>query len=133
MTSDNDAPQRIAKLTPLADVLARVDALARRVEPRAVEIADALGRVPAGDVNAVLEPRVPLALRDGWAVSADLTSDASSYAPMPLPAAARIDVGQPLPAGADAVAPLAAVMRRGGRMDIVAPVGVVEGVLPAGG
>jgi molybdopterin molybdotransferase len=132
MTPDNDAPQRIVKLTPLADVLARVDALVKPVEPRSVEIAGAVGRVPAGDVNAVLEPRVPLALRDGWAVSADLTGDASSYAPVPLPAAERIDVGQPLPAGADAVAPLDAVMRRDGRMDIIAPVGVGEGVLPAG-
>jgi len=28
-----------------------------------------------------------LALRDGWAVRSDLTTDASSYAPVPLPAA----------------------------------------------
>jgi molybdopterin molybdotransferase len=130
--TDADSPQRIAKLTPLADVLARIDALVKPVEPRAVEIAGAIGRVPAGDANGILEPRVPLALRDGWAVSADLTSDASSYAPVPLPATARIDVGQPLPAGADAVAPLDAMVPRDGRTDIIAPVGVGEGVLPAG-
>src|SRR5258708_25645080 len=110
--TDVVSPQRIARLPPLGDVLARIDALVRPVEPRKVEIAAAAGRIPAGDVNAVLEPRVPLALRDGWAVSADLTSDASSYAPVPLLAALRIDLGQPLPTGADAVAPLDAVVRR---------------------
>jgi molybdopterin molybdotransferase len=71
-------------------------------------------------------------LRDGWAVHADLTTDASSYAPAPLPAAARIDVGQPMPAGADAVAPLDVVVARGGRMEIIAPVAAGEGVLAAG-
>jgi molybdopterin biosynthesis enzyme len=76
-------------------------------------------------------PRVPLALRDGWAVSAELTTDASSYAPVSLPAAARIEVGQPMPAGADAVAPTDVVVRRHGQVEIIAPVGSGEGVLPA--
>jgi molybdopterin biosynthesis enzyme len=99
MTPDNDAPQRIVKLTPLADVLARVDALVKPVEPRSVEIAGAVGRVPAGDVNVVLEPRVPLALRDGWAVSADLTIDASSRAGA-APCRGADRCGATLPAGA---------------------------------
>jgi molybdopterin biosynthesis enzyme len=79
-----------------------------------------------------MHPRLPLALRDGWAVLAELTLDAGPYAPMPLPAARRIDVGEPLPQGADAVAPFDAVELRGGAPHAVAPVGPGEGVLPAG-
>jgi molybdopterin biosynthesis enzyme len=102
------------------------------VAPREVAIGAAAGRVLAGDVSAAPRPRAPLALRDGWAVDADLTTDASSYAPAPLPAAARIDVGQPLPAGADAVAPLDVVAARGSRSEIIAPVAAGDGVLAAG-
>jgi molybdopterin biosynthesis enzyme len=133
MTSDPESPQRIARLTPLGEVLARIDALVNPVAPRQVETAVAVGRVAVGDATVALHPRVPLALRDGWAVSADLTTDASSYAPAVLPAAARIDVGQPMPVGADAVAPLDVVVRRHGQVEIIAPVGVGEGVLPTGG
>jgi molybdopterin biosynthesis enzyme len=129
---DNDQPQRITRLTALADVLARVDALARPVKPRELETAAAVGKVLAGDVRVALHPRVPLALHDGWAVSSELTTDASSYAPVPLTAASRVDVGQPMPAGADAVAPLDAVMRRHGQVEIIAPVAAGDGVLPAG-
>jgi len=132
MADETESPQRIARLTPLADVLARVDALVKPVAPREVDTAAAIGRVVAGDVNTVLNPRMPLALRDGWAVRSDLTTDASSYAPAPLPAAARIDAGEPMPAGADAVAPLDVVVMRGGRAEIIAPIGAGEGVLPAG-
>ena len=128
----DETPQRITRLTPLANVLARIDALVKQVAPREVEAVAAVGRVLAGDVSVVLHPRVPLALRDGWAVRAELTTDAGSYAPAPLPGATRIDVGEPLPADADAVAPLEVVVTRGDRMDIIAPVAVGEGVLPAG-
>jgi molybdopterin molybdotransferase len=128
---DNDSPQRIAKLTPLTDVLARIDALVNLVAPREVAITAAVGRVLAADVAVGTHPRVPLALRDGWAVSAELTTDASSYAPVPLPAAARIEVGEPMPVGADAVAPLDVVLRRHGQVEIIAPIGSGEGVLPA--
>ncbi len=68
MADGTEIPQRIARLTPLADVLARVDALVKSVAPREIETGAAIGRILAGDVNAVLNPRVPLALRDGWAV-----------------------------------------------------------------
>jgi molybdopterin molybdotransferase len=129
---DNDSPQRIAKLTPLADVLARIDALVNSVAPREVALTAAVGRILARDAAVGTHPRVPLALRDGWAVSADLTTDASAYTPVPLPAAARIEVGEPMPVGADAVAPLDVVLRRHGQVEIIAPVGSGEGVLPAG-
>ena len=135
MVSAADNPQRIARLMPLADVLARIDALVAPVPPREVAIAAAVGRVLAGDVTSGgrARPPVPLALRDGWAVSADLTIDASSYAPAPLPAATRIALGEPMPAGTDAVAPFDVVVARSGRTEIVGPVVAGEGVLPPGG
>jgi molybdopterin molybdotransferase len=129
---DDETPQRINRLTPLADVLARIDALVKQVAPREVETVTATGRVLAGDMSVVLHPRVPLALRDGWAVRAELTTDAGSYAPAPLPGATRIDVGEPMPGDADAVAPLEVVVMRGGRTEIIAPVAAGDGVLPAG-
>ena len=75
-------------------------------------------------------PAQALALRDGFAVRADATVDASAYAPAPLsPAAARVDMGEPMPGGADAVAMLDAVNARGQALVPVAP---GEGVLAAG-
>ncbi len=124
--------QRIARLTPLDEVLARIDALVEPVEPREVAMAAASGRVLAADVIVPSHPQVPLALRDGWAVSSDLTTDASSYAPAPLRVAIRIDAGEPMPAGADAVAPLDIVAMRGSGAEIIAQVGQGEGMLPAG-
>jgi molybdopterin molybdotransferase len=132
LAMDDETPQRITRLTPLADVLARIDAQVKQAAPREVETSAAAGRVLAGDVRVVLHPRVPLALRDGWAVRAELTTDAGSYAPAPLPGATRIDVGEPMPGDADAVAPLEVVVMRGGRTEIIAPVAAGDGVLPAG-
>ncbi len=128
-----DRRQRIARLTPLADVLARLDALVRPVAPRTVELAAAVGQTLAEDV--IIHAPVPataLALRDGWAVSSDLTTDASAYAPAPLPSAVWVDVGEPLPGDADAVAPIDGVVIRDGAAQALAPVGPGEGALPTG-
>lgn len=127
-----DRPQRIARLTPLADVLARLDPLLAPVAPRSAELSAARGLTLAEDV--IVASPIPLAaraLRDGWAVPSDLTIDASGYAPAPLPFALRLDAGEPLPDGADAVAPLDAVAIRDGAAHALAPVGPGEGVLPA--
>src|SRR5262249_44467787 len=133
MIVEPDRRQRIARLTPLADVLARLDALVKPVTPRTAELAAALGRTLAEDV--ILHAPIPAtarALRDGWAVSSDLTTDASAYAPAPLPAAVWIDVGEPLPGDADAVAPLDGVAMRDAAAQALAPVGPGEGALPPG-
>jgi molybdopterin molybdotransferase len=124
--------QRIARLTPLDAVLARVDALAGPVAPREVAIAAAVGRVLAGEITVAARPGGPLALRDGWAVDSALAHDAGPYAPAPLPSAIRIDAGEALPAGADAVAEVDAVVVRDGRAEAIAPITSGEGVLPAG-
>jgi molybdopterin biosynthesis enzyme len=133
MVVEPDIPQRIARLTPLDDVLARLDALTQPVIPRASGLAAALGCTLAADVvTAAAIPAAARALRDGWAVASDLTIDAGAYAPTPLPSALRIDTGEPLPPGADAVAPLDAVVMRNGLPEAVAPVTSGEGVLAAG-
>ena len=133
MIVEPDRRQRIARLTPLADVLARLDALVKPVMPRTADLAAALGRTLAEDV--VIHAPIPAtarALRDGWAVSSDLTTDAGAYAPAPLPSAAWVDVGEALPGDADAVAPLDAVAIRDGAAQALAPVGPGEGALPTG-
>ena len=129
---DSSAVQRIGALTPLAAVEAWIDALVAAVAPHEVAIADAVGRILAEDVRAALRPAVPIALRDGWAVDAAATQDASSYAPAPLSAAVRVDVGAPLPPGTDAVAELDAIEVREDRAQAIAAVTPGEGVLAAG-
>jgi molybdopterin molybdotransferase len=133
MVAETDIPQRIARLTPLDDVLRHIDALVDPVTPRTSELVAALGGTLAEDiiVDAAIPP-APRALRDGWAVASDLTTDAGTYAPAPLPAAMRVDAGEPLPPGTDAVAPLDAVTIRGGLAQALAPVGPGEGVLATG-
>jgi molybdopterin biosynthesis enzyme len=133
MIEDGETPQRIARLTPLRDVLARIDAQVKPAEVRTVELAAAAGRILAHDI--VVDRPIPpaaLALRDGWAVRSDLTADAGPYAPAPVSAAVRIDVGEPLPSGADAVAPFDAVIVREGQAQALSPVAPGDGVLPAG-
>jgi molybdopterin biosynthesis enzyme len=128
-----ETPQRIVRLTPLDDVLARIAARVKPVDARIAGLTAALGRTLADDV--VIEepiPKTALALRDGWAVSSDLTADAGPYAPAPMPAATRIDTGEPLPSHADAVAALEAVALRNGQAQALSPVAPGEGVLAAG-
>jgi molybdopterin molybdotransferase len=133
MVSDPDPLQRITRLTPLGEVLVRVDALVEPVAPRRADLSAALGRILAEDViMAAPLPPAAIALRDGWAVRSELTTDAGGYAPAPLPSAVRIDLGQPLPGDTDAVAPLDAVMFRDRQAQALAPVGPGEGVLAAG-
>jgi molybdopterin biosynthesis enzyme len=128
-------PQRIASLTPLEDVLARIDALVQPVAAQPInDLTSALGRTVAEDVTigAPLPPKA-IALRDGWALHSDLTIDAGPYAPASVPTAIRIDVGEMLPASADSVAPLDAVISRDGDAQVLSPVTSGEGVLWAGG
>ncbi len=134
MVAYPEAGQRIARLIPLADALSTIERLVSPVEPRDADLDAALGRTLAADaVSPSAQPAVALALRDGWAVKSDETTDAGSYAPAPLSAVpARVEVGQPLPPGADAVAPFEAVAVRGKTAEALAAVAPGEGVLPAG-
>src|SRR5262245_39420192 len=133
MAAEHD-PQQMTRLTPLAEVTARIDALVKPIAPRRVAIAAAVGRVLAEDVVAAAAvPASARVMRDGFAVAAEALSDASSYAPVQLAPAQRVDVGEALPAGTDAVAPLDTVVERDGRFAAIAPVAPGDGVLTAGG
>ncbi len=127
------ASQRISSLTPIAQVLARVDALARPVAPREAALQDAEGRVLAADVGAAPTPRQATALWDGWAVRADTVADAGPYAPVPLhPAPAWVDAGAPLPAATDTVLAPDAVTIAGPGAEVHASATAGDGVLAAG-
>jgi molybdopterin molybdotransferase len=128
-------PQRLpSRLAPLREVLSRIDALARPVVPREVELSAAAGRVLAADVVVAAPlPATAIALRDGWAVQAEHVADAGPYAPQPLaPAPVFVETGAPLPADADAVLAPDAVTLRGGLAEATATVVPGDGVLAAG-
>jgi molybdopterin biosynthesis enzyme len=133
MTGELDN-QRITQLTPLDDVLAAIKASVARVEARTVALAGALDRALAEDVVAAAgQPAEPRALRDGYAVRAEDLADAGPYAPVPLTAAPiRVDAGEEMPPGADAVVSLDAVASRGARFEAIAPAIAGDGVLPSG-
>jgi molybdopterin molybdotransferase len=134
MVVDPKAGQRIARLTPLADAVAAIGALARPVEPRDADIGQALGRVLAADASSPKRlPAAALALRDGWAVRSEETLDAGSYAPALLSAPPqRVDAGRPLPPRTDAIAPLDNIALRATQAEVLATVAPGEGVLAAG-
>jgi molybdopterin molybdotransferase len=122
--------QRIERLTPLADVLAVIDAQVTPVLPKEIGLASALGRVLANDIVGDRRPPLALALRDGYALRSEETTDAGSYAPAPLSLAVRVSVGEPLPPGADAVTD--AVSDDGLTPQALAPVAPGDGVLMPG-
>lgn len=134
MTGPLQLPQRIARLAPLADVLALVGTKVEPVAPREIAPASALGRVLAFDAKvASAVPTQATALRDGFAIRSDWTLDASSYAPAMLPhPPTRLDEGEALPADADAVAPFDAVEIDGERARMTMTIAPGDGVLPAG-
>jgi molybdopterin biosynthesis enzyme len=134
MVDLRDAAQRIERLTPLADALAGVDRLVAPVAARRVETHAACGRILAADIlAAVAHPAVALALRDGFAVRAEATLDAGPYAPAALAGPpAPLEVGDPMPAGTDAVAPPDAIELRAGVAFALAPFAAGDGILPPG-
>jgi molybdopterin biosynthesis enzyme len=135
MVAHSEMVQRIARLTPLAEVLALIETLAAPVPPQQVLLREAFGRVLAEDLVAPsARPSAATALRDGWAVRADNLADAGAYAPAPLPQPpVWLDAGDPVPPGADAVAPLDAIVWHGPAAEAVAPIVAGDGVLPIGG
>jgi molybdopterin biosynthesis enzyme len=133
MVAPPENRQRIERLTPLEQVLRRIGESVAPVMPRDMRAAAALGATLARDiVVADRRPAAPLALIDGWAVRAELTADAGSYAPAMLPDAREVVVGEALPAEGDAVAPHDAVTWRGGCGEVHAAVTAGEGVLMPG-
>jgi molybdopterin molybdotransferase len=125
--------QRIARLTPLEDLLRHIDEHVHPVEPREMFVAEEIRATLAQDVVAAeKQPARPIALIDGWAVRADATSDAGGYAPAVLREAHEVETGDPLPSNCDAVAPLDTVTSSGGQYHAHEPVNAGDGVLMPG-
>jgi molybdopterin molybdotransferase len=130
MSPVGERAQRISRLTPLGDIFRMLDALAKPVAAREVDVDAAVGRTLAADVAArsPLPPK-PVALRDGWAVQAELVADAGPYGPVPLsPAPSWVEAGGAMPPGTDAVLPPDAVTVNASNTEAVATVSPGEGV-----
>jgi molybdopterin biosynthesis enzyme len=133
MAAASETIQTIARLTPLAEVLALIDREVRPVAARSVELRLGTGRVLAADVTAPILPKSPIAMLDGWALAADTTLGAGGYSPVLLAAMPqRVEAGQTMPPGADCVAAFDAVKVTGGRAEALDTVSPGDGVLPAG-
>jgi molybdopterin biosynthesis enzyme len=133
MTVDS-SNQRIARLTPLGSVLALIESRIKPVLPKTKRVVTARRLALAEDVAASQQPAQAIALRDGFAVDAGAIADAGPYTPVPLTLTARrIDAGDPMPDGTDAVLQLDAVVLRGKSAQATTTVVPGEGVLLAGG
>jgi molybdopterin molybdotransferase len=133
MAADLEHRQRIARLTPLEEVTRRIAACVGPVPPREIETAEALGATAAEDIAAGgPRPAVPLALTDGWAVYAELTTYADAYTPAILTGLREIAAGEALGGDGDAVAPLEAVTWRGGAGELPMAMTPGDGVLLPG-
>jgi molybdopterin biosynthesis enzyme len=94
---------------------------------------EAAGLIAADDIIAPRNlPEHAVALIDGFAVEARATSDASAYAPIPLNASpVRLDAGETVPPGFDAIAPLDAIEFHNGIAQSIAQVTSGDGILSA--
>src|SRR3954467_8882777 len=106
MAARSEVLQVIQRLTPLADVLARIDPDVKAFVPRPLDLSHAGGRTLAKDAVAGTRPSAAIAIHDGWAVSGDAALGASAYAPALLPQVpSRVEAGQSMPPDTDTVAP----------------------------
>ena len=128
----NSSTQRIGRLTALSVVLSLIETRVGAAAQTKTPLTAARGFTFADDVVGSARPPHAIALRDGYPVDSAFVADAGSYMPIPLPLTIRrIDVGEPLPSGTDAVLPLDAVALRDHRAEAIAPAVAGEGVLAA--
>ena len=133
MVGPVDTSQRVTRLAPLTDALARISVLASPVAVRTLDVSSAVGRVLAGDAVAPMpQPKTATALRDGYAVLAESVADAGAYAPIALTTPDWVEAGEPVPGPADAVLEPEAVVINGGLTQALLAVGSGDGVLAAG-
>ncbi|MFZ3359462.1 MAG: molybdopterin-binding protein [Xanthobacteraceae bacterium] len=126
--------QRISRLTPRGAILALIGSEVGATKPWQCALAQAINLALAADIVVSEQPPHPMALRDGFAVAAAALADVGPYAPMPFESPPRrVDSGEALPVGTDAVAPLDAIAFRKDRAEAIAAVTAGESVLPAGG
>ncbi|WP_136688085.1 molybdopterin molybdotransferase MoeA [Halorhabdus amylolytica] len=139
----HDHATGFGSVTRLADAREKLLSV---VEPHGptgrVEAADALGRVLSGTVDAERPvPHFERAAMDGYAVRAADTHGASERSPRRLDPttddiasgeAVRINTGQPLPEGADAVVMIEDITERDGVIDVTSALAPGENVSPVG-
>ncbi|MGH7037938.1 MAG: molybdopterin-binding protein, partial [Stellaceae bacterium] len=113
----------------LAEAIAWIDAATSCLPLESVPLGAAAGRVLAADCRAGgAMPEHDRAALDGFAVRGQASVGASAYNPLAVPAAA-VAAGDPLPAGMDAVVPLAlAEAEASGAALLVEPVAPGENV-----
>ena len=118
---------------PLKDALAWVDAHAAVLSTELVALDSAAGRVLAAPVASPVDwPGVDCAATDGYAVQAAETEGASEYNPLPVQHHVLTAMGQPMPAGTDAILPFASAQPCGPSLDVLAPVARGAGVARRG-
>jgi molybdopterin molybdotransferase len=122
-----------ARRVALAEARRRLTGLLRPTGTERVALAQASGRVTA---TAVVAPRHvpahPVALIDGYALSAAATYGADTYNPLPLAGAVEVVAGMPMPPGTDVVLPYAALMETQGAIEVVEPAAPGQGVAAVG-
>ena len=125
----------MTRLTPLDDALARWLEGVRPAEPHAASPLDAIGAALADPVRLSGPlPPAAVALRDGWPVASAETVGATGYAPAFLSAEpCWLQAGDPVPPGADAILPDAAMDRQGPVWACMAPAAPGDHVRRAGG
>jgi len=134
MAAQIKSDQRIARLTPLPEVLAYIESRVKPVAPKQYSASAACGLVLAEDVRVSHPlPAHAIALRDGYAVDSELTRDATSYAPATLFAAHCVNAGETMPPDTDAILPQDAVTRLGATAATLSPATTGDGVLATGG
>ena len=133
MASEIKTDQRIARLTPLAEVLADIDSHVKPVAPSRRDISSAVGLTLSEDIHVAQSlPAQAIALRDGYAVEAEATRDASSYAPVLIPSPSFVNAGDALPPGTDSIIPQDIVTIQGATAAILSPATIGDAVLPVG-
>lgn len=133
MAAEIKSDQRIARLAPLAEVLAYIDSHVKLAAASRRDVASARGLTLAEDVLVAQPlPAHTIALRDGYAVESEATRDASSYAPVVVPAPAFVNAGEAMPSGTDAILPQEVVSQQGAAATILSSATTGDGVLPKG-
>lgn len=122
------------RLTPVSQALAALAAYCVEIAPVEMGIEKAAERIVAASVRAAITvPSSPIALGDGWAVAAQDTLGASSYAPgFANDPPRRVTCGNPLPDHADAVLPLPGVNALSYPIEILSSASPGEGVRATG-
>ena len=126
--------RRFGALTPVNEAEQRLVAGLRPVAARSAGLGEAVGRMLAEPLRCEAPvPAEAVALREGWAVSADATVGASAYSPVLVAQQPEwVETGQVMPAGSDAVLPPDGVSPDHGMVAIVAVAVPGEGVRRAG-